>query len=463
MKFAIIDIETTGGAPKNNKITEIAIVISDGRQILDQYSSLVNPEMPIPPFITNMTGISNQMVQNAPKFYEIAKEILEFTKDTVFVAHNVKFDYGFIKAEYQQLGFNFTMRQLCTVRLSRACFPKLGSHSLGNLIKHFSLKVKNRHRALDDALATAELFHMMLKDKKTLASVRKTIQMGIKDSSLPEHIPMHTIDRLPHACGIYRFLDKERTPLYIGKSKDIKTRVLQHFKAGSSKSKWLQKRAYDIDFEVTGSELIALLKENDEIKHFRPELNIAQKHIHFPFGIYSYVSSEGYRKFFTGKHPLKSDHSIQLLHLFPTKRAADTHLKTLIEEYELCAKLCGIDRSGMHCFRFDIKACRGACLQIEAPQDYNKRADAALEVLKDYFEENFIVQDVGRHEKEDAFIYIENGLCKGWEYIGSSSSSISENGDSFTQISFPIGANAIIRQYLNKSLTARILPYKTIE
>ncbi len=455
MNFAIVDIETTGGAAKNNKITEIAIVISDGKKILDQYSSLVNPERPIPPFITNMTGISNKMVRSAPKFYEIAADIIRLFEGCIFVAHNVRFDYSFIKEEFNQLGYTFSMQQLCTVRLSRKTYPQLTSHSLGNLIKHFSISVKNRHRALDDAIATAELFHKMLTHQKTLKDIRQTVHMGIKDSAIPEHLSMDTIAMLPNECGVYRFLDQNNTPLYIGKSKDIKSRVLQHFKTGSAKSKWLQKRAHNISYEVTGSELIALLKENDEIKHHRPELNIAQKHTHFPFGIYSHQSEEGYIKFFIGKHPLKTRRSMQLLRLFTTKRGAKGHMDGLLEKHGLCAKLCGLDASGLHCFRYDIHACQGACIQLESPKDYNKRAALAKSSIMDYFDKDFIIRDTGRTQTEDAFIFIKNGICVGWSY-----GQVQEH-EQLTPIKYPIGANALIRQFLKKSLTAQIIPLPT--
>jgi len=167
-RFAIIDIETTGGKPGPDRITEIAIVLYDGQEVIDSFESLINPERSIPHNITQMTGISNEMVAGAPKFYEVAKQVVEMTQGAIFVAHNVGFDYNFIKYEFQQLGFSFRRRKLCTVRLSRKVFPGLRSYSLGNLIKHFDISVTDRHRAMADTLATVELL------KKASPKTKKT-------------------------------------------------------------------------------------------------------------------------------------------------------------------------------------------------------------------------------------------------------------------------------------------------
>src|SRR6188474_2326602 len=160
-KYAIVDIETTGGLVKRDKITEIAIVLHDGQNVIDQYQTLINPERSIPPYISTLTGITDDMVADAPLFCEVAKEIVLRTEGAVFVAHNARFDYGFLREEFSRLGYAFTRKQLCTVRLSRKLLPSLRSHSLDSLIRHYQLQVDNRHRALDDALATAEIFKIM--------------------------------------------------------------------------------------------------------------------------------------------------------------------------------------------------------------------------------------------------------------------------------------------------------------
>src|SRR6187551_3643491 len=184
-RYAIVDIETTGGLVKRDKITEIAIVLHDGHKVIDQYQTLINPERSIPAFITSLTGITNDMVADAPLFCEVAKEIVLKTEVAIFVAHNARFDYGFLREEFARLGYAYTRKQLCTVRLSRKLLPELRSHSLDSLIKHYKIKVDNRHRALDDALATAEIFKIMTYMGEGVNEMSDLINLGIKESRLP--------------------------------------------------------------------------------------------------------------------------------------------------------------------------------------------------------------------------------------------------------------------------------------
>lgn len=160
--FAVVDIETSGGRAQVDKITEIAIYIHDGRRVVDEFTTLINPEVSIPPFITNLTGINNQMVANAPKFYEVAKKIVLLTEGKLFVAHNAQFDYGFIQAEFKRLGYDYQRNTLCTVKMSRKIIPGLKSYSLGNLCQSVGIPINNRHRAAGDALATIKLLDLLL-------------------------------------------------------------------------------------------------------------------------------------------------------------------------------------------------------------------------------------------------------------------------------------------------------------
>ena len=191
--YAIIDIETTGGRATRDKITEIAVVLHDGQKIVDSYETLINPEVPIPYGITKLTGISQDMVESAPRFFEVAKKVVEMTEDAIFVAHNVRFDYTFIREEFARLGFTYTRKQLCTVRLSRKAFPGLKSYSLGNLIKHFEINVDDRHRAMADTLATVELFEKILNVEKGETEITDMVNMGIKESLLPPNLTMEIL------------------------------------------------------------------------------------------------------------------------------------------------------------------------------------------------------------------------------------------------------------------------------
>ena len=253
--YAIVDIETTGGMAKRDKITEIGIVIHDGNRIIDSFTSLINPERSIPPEITRITVITNSMVEGAPKFYEVAKEIVLRTEGAIFVAHNVRFDYSFIQEEFDKLGFTYSRKQLCTVKLSRKTFPGLRSYSLGNLISHFGIDVQARHRALDDALATAKIFDMILEQSEE-EEITQFINRGIKETKLPEGITTDKLHELPEGAGVYYFYNAYGKAVYVGKSNNIRTRVMQHFAQVNAKSEKMIRLVSEIGYEITGSELI---------------------------------------------------------------------------------------------------------------------------------------------------------------------------------------------------------------
>ena len=228
-RYAIIDVETTGGRAVRDKITEIAIVLHDGEQVLDSFESLVNPECPIPYGITELTGISNEMVADAPRFYEIAKRVVEMTEGAVFVAHNVRFDYSFVQEEFKRLGFTYTRKQLCTVRLARKAFPGLRSYSLGNLIRTLNLNAGARHRAMGDTLATVDLFERIMRLENGKSEAGDLINLGIKEALLPGALSLEKIHSLPQECGVYYFHDQYGQVVYVGKSINIQKRVASHF------------------------------------------------------------------------------------------------------------------------------------------------------------------------------------------------------------------------------------------
>ena len=288
-RFAIVDIETTGGMYYRDRIIEIAIVLSDGMRIIDQFDTLLDPVRSIPREITRITGINDEMVQGKPKFYEVAKEVVEWTEGAVFVAHNVYFDYRFIKHAFEDLGYPYSRKRLCTLRLGKRLFPELPSHGLDKLIRHFNLTMNSRHRALDDAVATAEFFHILLDKEKSGQEIKQFINRGVIETRLPRAISMERLHELPESCGVYYFLDTEGEIIYVGKSTNIQKRVMQHFSTVSKKSERMQQIVADIRYEVTGSELIALLLESEEIKALQPSLNRAQRTNQFPFVVYSYT------------------------------------------------------------------------------------------------------------------------------------------------------------------------------
>ena len=267
--FTIIDVETTGGSSAYERITEIAIVRHDGERIVDTFSTLINPEKSIPWNITRLTGISNEMVADAPKFYEVAKKIVELTEDAVFVAHNVSFDYGFIREEFARLGYPFTRKQLCTVRMSRKAFPGLRSYSLSNLKQHFGIYAEQSHRALDDTLATVQIFERILAEQNDI-EISSFVHQGIRESKLPEGITLERLHEAPEACGVYYLYDVDKNVIYVGKSLNIRKRLLEHFADQTPKGEKMRIGVADFSCEITGSELVALLLESAEIKRLQP-------------------------------------------------------------------------------------------------------------------------------------------------------------------------------------------------
>ncbi|KAF0240428.1 MAG: DNA polymerase III subunit, partial [Chitinophagaceae bacterium] len=221
MQFAVVDIETTGGFPQQHGITEIAIVLHNGKEVEGKFETLVNPHQPIPPFIAGMTGISNAMVAVAPSFNEVAAQIHNLLKNRVFVAHNVNFDFSFVKYHLQQAGFELQTPKLCTIRLGRKVFPGFRKYGLGHLCRELGIEIENRHRAGGDALATAQILDLVLQNNG-LRLIKEMLQKENKEYLLPPNLPKHAIQSLPTTPGIYYFHNKQGKVIYVGKAKQIK-------------------------------------------------------------------------------------------------------------------------------------------------------------------------------------------------------------------------------------------------
>ncbi|TVQ92852.1 MAG: hypothetical protein EA393_03020 [Bacteroidetes bacterium] len=413
--YSIIDIETTGGNPYRDKITEIAIYIHDGEKVIKEYRTLINPERHIPPFITRMTGISDEMVARAPKFYEVARDIVELTEGTVFVAHNASFDYNFVKSEFKNLGYYYQRECLCTVKLSRKLIPGKKSYSLGRLCRELDIMIEDRHRAAGDAMATVKLFELLL-EKRNNGMLLETLGMDFNNNPINPAIDRQMIESLPTTTGVYYFLDEKNNIIYIGKSKNIRQRVISHL------SRVTSKRALEmvgmisrIQYEITGSELLALLKESEEIKLHQPLFNRQQRRCLYNYGLYSYKDEKGYvclklDKNTNGSMPHTS---------FASLEKGKDFLFNLNDKFNLCQNLTGLYGTSGACFQYAVKKCRGACIGVETPEDYNIRARQAIEHAG-FVRENLIVMDNGRTSSESAFIIIENGKYLGYGYVENS-------------------------------------------
>ena len=412
MKFAIVDIETTGDKPKNFKVIEIAIILHDGEKELDRYHTFVNPEERISPFIARLTGIHDSDVENAPKFYEIAKDIVEFTQDTVFVAHNVSFDYGVIRREYKRLGYDFRLPHLCTVQTSRILIPGHKSYGLKNITKSLGIALNGHHRAINDTEATAELF-TMLWERDAENQLEKFIKKEINPKVLHPELDVDAIDEIPNKTGIYRFYNDQDELIYVGKSVHVRRRIEQHLKnSKTQKALEMRQMIAKIGYELTGSELIALLKESGEIKKHQPVYNRAQRTTHFSHGLYMHTDQKGYLNLSVKKNTLTE----QPIITFTSVQNGKKYLDHWLQEFELCQKLCGLHNTQSACFNYTIKQCNGACVGEESVEDYNQRVQSLIEDLN-FNSATFLVLDKGRNSKEYGFVLVEKGQYAGYGYI----------------------------------------------
>jgi DNA polymerase-3 subunit epsilon len=412
--FAIVDIETTGGKAETSKITEICILVHDGLTVVDKFSTLINPECRIPPFITNLTGITNSMVENAPKFYEVAKQILDITRDRVFVAHNVGFDYGFIQAEFASLGYAFKREKLCTVRLSRKLLPKRISYSLGNLCESLGIDNEARHRAEGDAVATAKLFDLLLELKSQNPQYKNKGIDEINTTRI-DKIKKYILDKIPEECGVYYFLNREQEIIYIGKSTNMYNRAVSHFNTKESKGKKMLNDLYNVDFVKTGSELIALLLEAEEIKKHKPKYNRLRKASVFSHCIDWFEDENRIINF----HIVPIEESKNHLQAYVHYMSAREKLETWIDEYELCLSHTGLTSKGSSCFNHQLKKCRGICTEDESVDEYNKRAKKILKLFR-FQSANFMIVDKGRTNEEKSLVLIENGRYAGYGFVDES-------------------------------------------
>ncbi len=410
--FAIVDIETTGGQPSANAITEIAVYITDGQKVLQQFETLVNPEIPIPLYIQSFTGISQSMVDNAPTFNQIAPNLFEILNGKIFVAHNVNFDYAFIKNQFELAGIQYNASKLCTVRLSRKIIPGKSSYALGNLCGSIGIPLQNRHRAAGDAFATVQLFHLLI-EKDSTQFISESLKKGSKEYVLPPNLPKEEVEKLPKNPGIYYFIDNKGLAIYVGKAKNIKNRVISHFTGNinSSQKQNLLRNVYGLSCVQTGNELLALLLESQEIKRLWPDENRAQKKFQTVYGLYDYLDQNGKIRF--GVDKVRKE--LKPLVTFSNRSEALLYVESLIEEFGLCPKLCNHQTNLLPCYSVEKEICSGSCLANENIAFYNQKAQAFFDKLNAEKKAYFIVGK-GRNHKEQVVIVYEPGVFVGFCY-----------------------------------------------
>jgi DNA polymerase III subunit epsilon len=407
--YAILDIETTGGQFNEEGITEIAIYKFDGHEIVDQFISLVNPEIPIQPFVVKLTGINNAMLRSAPKFFEVAKRIIEITSDCVLVAHNASFDYRILRTEFRRLGYDFNLKTLCTVELSQKLLPEQPSHSLGKLVRALGIPIADRHRASGDAMATVKLFKLLLEKDVEKTIIKELIKTEIEKGIAPKLLDI--VQSMPSRTGIYYIHNDKGNLIYIGKSRNIKKRINQHFTGKSNKCKKIQAEVYAVTYEETGSELIALLKESEEIKVNKPILNRAQRKSIFQLALYTEKDKNGYLNLKIQKY----DGRKKEITSFSSLQEAKNTLFKITTKYHLCQKLTGLYQTKKECFQYRIKECDGACIGQITAEEYNQRIHQFLKE-NDFETQNMIIIDKGRNISERSAVLIENGIYKGYAF-----------------------------------------------
>ncbi|HZY25281.1 MAG TPA: exonuclease domain-containing protein [Bacteroidales bacterium] len=455
--YAIVDIETTGGSAQFEKITEIAIYQHNGNEITGEFISLVNPERNIPYFITNLTGITNEMVEDAPRFFEIARKIIEMTEGRTFVAHNARFDYSFIRQEYKSLGFNFKRSILDTVALSRKLLPGHASYSLGNICKDLNININGRHRAGGDALATVRLLEILIAKDTELNERGLSILKNARVSKLNPKLDLAKVETIPEEPGIYYFYNEKGDLIYIGKSRNLQQRISTHL-SNNTTNRAMEMRDIiaDIDWEITGSELIALLKESYEIKRNKPVYNRAQRRTSFQWGIFSNYDNNGYLNY--GYAPVNDDEIP--VSVFTSKDKAKAKLNSFIETFGLCQKLTGLYDTEGSCFHYHVGLCKGACIGKESPDEYNLRAVKATEEFS-FTRRNFFIIDKGRDTEERCAVKIINGKFTGWGYfnINDMGFGLSAVHECITPSSDNRDIQVILKSYLKSNKVEKIIEF----
>ncbi|HWH16445.1 MAG TPA: exonuclease domain-containing protein [Candidatus Paceibacterota bacterium] len=373
--YTFVDVETTGTSARYGQVIEVGMVRVEDGAVTDTYTTLIRPARPLPPVITHITGITDDDLKEAPLFEEVSGRIESLLAGAVFVAHNASFDYSFLKTEFSRLGVRFNAKTLCTVKLSRALYPQEERHNLDALIARHGLAMENRHRAFDDAYALVAFLRAASQDHAP-ETVAKSIARILGSHTLPATLSPGIVNALPHAPGVYLFYGPEDEVLYIGKSVDIKTRVLSHFSEDrrTGRERALCEAVTHIEYEETSGELSALLRESQLIKELAPLYNRKLRKARRLAVIESATDDRGYRTASSAYREEIADSDLGAIEaVFRTATQGKTLLRTLVKEYELCPRLLGIEQGSGSCFSHQLGRCRGACVGKEDQASYNER------------------------------------------------------------------------------------------
>lgn len=391
--YAVIDIETTGGQFNKEGITEIAIYKFDGVEIVDQFISLVNPEIPIQPFVVKLTGINNAMLRQAPKFFEVAKRIIEITEGCIIVAHNAPFDYRILKLEFDRLGYKFQKPTLCTVEMSKVLLPDAQAYSLGKLVRSLGIPIADRHRASGDAMATLKLFKLLLDKDIDKQIVKQQIKNEVHQGISPKLFDI--LENIPTSIGIFYVHNDKGNIIFIGKSSNIRKKLNQIFTADTKIAKRIQKEVYTVSFEETGNELIALLKEREELLHNKPVLNPTQRKSPFLWSVYQEKLENGYETLKIHK----SDGRKNAVQSFKNQKGALQFINELYKENEIVE---------------EVQNALSSAENINYPTVLHNELFSSLLTSNKLKHSNIIIVLKGRNLNEKSAVVIENGIFKGF-------------------------------------------------
>lgn len=381
--FSFVDLETTGAHPSYDRVIEIGILRVESGRLKETYSTLINPHSYISPFIENLTGISQKELDDAPTFWEVKEKIEELLHDSLFVAHNARFDYGFLRNEFKRCDSTLSAKQLCTVKLSRALFPTYRKHDLDSVIERFSIKCASRHRALDDAKVLWE-FLKILKKQYSEEQLSTVISKLLKRPSRPIGLSEKALDNLPETAGVYIFYGKNDTPLYVGKSINIRDRVLSHFASDSLSATEMQisQEIKKVETVSTAGELGALFKESLMIKKMQPLYNRTLREARKITVLHKTTLPSGHDTVSIDSLPeITVDELGQIYGIFKSKKQAQNALMSIAREHSLCQRLLGVEHTNVSCFGYRLGWCKGACVNKENPLSYNIRF---LQAFSDY-------------------------------------------------------------------------------
>ena len=413
LMYAIVDIETTGGYAAAGGITEIAVILFDGEKVTKRFHTLLNPVYTIPRYVEALTGISNAMVENERIFEMVADEVYELLQDKIFVAHNVNFDYSFIRYYLKKSGYDLDCKKLCTVRMGRQILPGLRSYSLGNFCRDLGITITQRHRALGDAEATVLLFQHLLKCD-TNGHVQTILKGRSREQHIPPNLPVTQVSHLPDTPGIYYFHDDKQKVIYVGKAKNISKRVSSHF-ANNNPTRQKQeflRRIHNITYQRCATELMAFILESVEIKKLWPQQNKSQKRFEQTFGLYSFEDRNGFLRLAIEK----KNRNIQPLYTFNLLDEGHVLLRRLTHQFKLCPKLCFLQHDTVQCEGLNDGRCCGVCEKKETADTYNSRVKECIRFLNEELP-TFALLDTGMQYNEQSCILIEKGRFYGMGYL----------------------------------------------